>query len=58
MGETNKDLWHKIDWEKVKENPESIAFPREDWIYEFDTEEHAEEVFDATFKQHAHAAEL
>ncbi|KAF3770023.1 FAD/NAD(P)-binding domain-containing protein [Cryphonectria parasitica EP155] len=52
MGETNKDIWHKVDWGKVKENPGSIAFPREDWIYEFDAEKHAQEVFDDVFKQH------
>lgn len=42
-GETTRDMWHKTDWEKVKENPASIAFPREDWIFKFDAEKHAEE---------------
>jgi len=39
-------MWHKADWDKVKEDPSSIHFPRQDWIFEFDAEKHAEEVFD------------
>ncbi|KAL0253132.1 hypothetical protein SLS55_010583 [Diplodia seriata] len=45
-GETTRDMWHKTDWDKVKEDPTSIQLPREDWIFEFDAEKHAEEVFD------------
>jgi 2-polyprenyl-6-methoxyphenol hydroxylase-like FAD-dependent oxidoreductase len=50
-GETTRDMWHKTDWEKVKKNPESIQFPREDWIFQFDAEEHAEAVFDDVLKE-------
>ncbi|KAL1617751.1 hypothetical protein SLS56_010851 [Neofusicoccum ribis] len=50
-GETTRDMWHKTDWEKVKTDPESIQLPREDWIFEFDAENHAEEVFDEVAKQ-------
>ncbi len=50
-GETTRDLWHKTDWAKVKEDPKSIGFPREDWIQDFDAEKHAEEVFDEIFKR-------
>jgi hypothetical protein len=39
-------MWHKADWEKVKANPESIQFPREGWIFDFDALRHAEEVGD------------
>ena len=39
-------MWHKADWDKVKENPESVQFPREDWIHTHDAENHAEDVFD------------
>jgi hypothetical protein len=42
-------MWHKADWDKVKKNPESVQFPREDWIHQFDAEKHAEEVFDENF---------
>jgi hypothetical protein len=42
-------MWHKADWDKVKENPESVQFPRQDWIHNFDAEKHAEEVFDESF---------
>jgi 2-polyprenyl-6-methoxyphenol hydroxylase-like FAD-dependent oxidoreductase len=42
-GEMTRDMWHNTDWEKVKREPESIQFPRESWIFEFDAEEYAEE---------------
>jgi hypothetical protein len=48
-GETTRDMWHKADWDKVKQNPESVQFPREDWIHMHDAENHAEDVFDEEF---------
>ncbi|KAF2452203.1 FAD/NAD(P)-binding domain-containing protein [Karstenula rhodostoma CBS 690.94] len=45
-GETTRDMWHNTDWEKVKKDPQSIAFPREDWIFSHDAEKHVEEVGD------------
>ncbi|OAA57107.1 Aromatic-ring hydroxylase-like protein [Niveomyces insectorum RCEF 264] len=48
-GETTRDMWHKTDWTKVKEDPKSIGFPRDEWIHTFDAEKHANEAFDATF---------
>ncbi|KAJ3578330.1 hypothetical protein NPX13_g2235 [Xylaria arbuscula] len=45
-GESTRDMWHKTDWNKVKESPEIIQFPRQDWIFEFDTEKNAEETYD------------
>jgi 2-polyprenyl-6-methoxyphenol hydroxylase-like FAD-dependent oxidoreductase len=45
-GESTRDMWHNTDWEKVKTNPESIQFPREDWIFLHDAEKHAEEIAD------------
>ncbi|KAF2469976.1 FAD/NAD(P)-binding domain-containing protein [Lindgomyces ingoldianus] len=50
-GETTRDMWHKTDWQKVKENPEIIQFPREDWIFGFDTEAHTEEVGDEVIRR-------
>jgi 2-polyprenyl-6-methoxyphenol hydroxylase-like FAD-dependent oxidoreductase len=50
-GETTRDMWHKTDWEKVKTNPESIQFPREEWIFGFDTEKHTEEVGDEVIRK-------
>jgi hypothetical protein len=44
-------MWHKADWDKVKKDPESIQFPRDEWIHTHDAEEHAEEVFDENFQQ-------
>jgi hypothetical protein len=44
-GESTRDLWHKTDWEKVKKDPSSIGFPREEWIHGFDAEQYAEENF-------------
>lgn len=43
-GETTRDMWHKADWDKVKEDPSSIHMPRDDWIFTHDAEKHAEEV--------------
>lgn len=51
-GETTRDMWHKTDWEKVRDDPKSIALPREDWIHYHDAETHAEEVFDDIFRKH------
>lgn len=47
-GETTRDKWHSTDWEKVKKDPTSIQMPREDWIFNFDAEKHAEEVGEET----------
>ncbi|SPO06222.1 related to maackiain detoxification protein 1 [Cephalotrichum gorgonifer] len=55
-GESTRDLWHKTDWAKVKEDPKSIAFPREAWIHDFDAEKHAEDNFAETFKVHSGGA--
>ncbi|KAI0442929.1 hypothetical protein F4803DRAFT_561970 [Xylaria telfairii] len=49
-GESTRDMWHKTDWAKVKENPEMIQFPRQDWIFDFDTEKNAEEMYDGVVK--------
>ncbi|KUI57777.1 6-hydroxynicotinate 3-monooxygenase [Cytospora mali] len=51
-GETTRDMWHKTDWAKAKEDPSSIALPREDWIHFHDAENHAETVFDEVFEKH------
>ncbi|KAL8318828.1 hypothetical protein RB597_005872 [Gaeumannomyces tritici] len=50
-GETTRDRWHKTDWEKVKKDPQSVSFPREDWIHKHDAEAHAEAVFDEVFRR-------
>ncbi|KAI0410453.1 hypothetical protein F5X98DRAFT_359555 [Xylaria grammica] len=49
-GESTRDMWHKTNWEKVKENPEIIQFPRQDWIFDFDAEKNAEETYDEVVK--------
>lgn len=49
-GETTRDLWHKTDWAKVREDPKSIAFPKEGWILDFDAEQYAEDNFAELFK--------
>ncbi len=55
-GESTRDMWHKTDWARVKEDPASIGFPRDDWIHTFDAEKHAEEVFDEVFKKFSQPA--
>lgn len=50
-GETTRDMWHKVDWAAVKRDPQSVQFPRHDWIMDHDTEKHAEEVYDEVVAQ-------
>jgi len=33
-----RDMWHKADWSKVRQNPDSIKLPREDWLMRHDCE--------------------
>jgi len=56
-GETTRDIWHKADWDKVAQNPESIQMPREDWIFKHDAEKHAEDIFDEVFQSVARGKE-
>jgi 2-polyprenyl-6-methoxyphenol hydroxylase-like FAD-dependent oxidoreductase len=37
-GEEVRDMWHKADWAKVRQNPSSIKLPREDWLLKHDCE--------------------
>ncbi|KAK7955907.1 uncharacterized protein PG986_005129 [Apiospora aurea] len=39
------------DWDKVKDDPTVIQFPRLAWIFEHDAEKHAEEVYGEVVKQ-------
>ena len=47
-GETTRDKWHKADFEKIRENPESLRLVREEWLLNHDAEAHAYAVFDET----------
>lgn len=53
-GESTRDRWHKANWENVKQNPDSIKLPREDWIHQFDAHEHASEVLETYFGNSTH----
>ena len=44
-------MWHKADWDKVAKDPKSVQFPREDWIFMHDAEQHAEDVFDESVQR-------
>lgn len=33
-----RDMWHAVDWSKVKENPDLIKIPRENWLVFHDCE--------------------
>lgn len=50
-------MWHKTDWDKAREDPASVALPREDWIHLHDAEMHAEAVFDKIFS-HFHPKDV
>ena len=47
-GETTRDKWHKADFEKIKENPESLRLVREEWLLNHDAEAHAYATFAGT----------
>ncbi|KAF2113998.1 putative monooxygenase [Lophiotrema nucula] len=49
-GVTNRDNWHKADFDYVKKNPESVKLPRQDWVLNFDCSTHAYDVYDETVK--------
>lgn len=47
-GVTNRDAWHKADFDYVRKNPESVKLPRLDWVLNFDCEKHAYDVYQET----------
>ena len=47
-GVTNRDAWHKADFDYVRKNPESVKLPRLDWVLNFDCEKHAYDVYKET----------
>ncbi|TKA74979.1 hypothetical protein B0A49_02554 [Cryomyces minteri] len=44
-GETTRDKWHKTDFAKLKENPETVKLKRETWLLNHDAETHAYTVY-------------
>jgi 2-polyprenyl-6-methoxyphenol hydroxylase-like FAD-dependent oxidoreductase len=44
-GVTNRDNWHKADFDYVKKNPESVKLPRQDWVLNFDAAGHAYDAY-------------
>lgn len=44
-GEQTRDMWHKADFDKLRENPEAIKLKREEWVLGHDAEKHAYEVY-------------
>jgi 2-polyprenyl-6-methoxyphenol hydroxylase-like FAD-dependent oxidoreductase len=47
-GITNRDNWHKADFDYVKKNPESVRLPRHEWILNFDCAKHAYDIYNET----------
>ncbi|KAL1646539.1 hypothetical protein SLS58_003125 [Diplodia intermedia] len=50
-GETTRDRWHKADFNKVKEQPEAVKLPREEWLLGHDAEAHAYAVYAETVER-------
>lgn len=46
MGIETRDLWVKTDWEAVKKNPELLAQPRPNWLFNHDPQAYAYEEFE------------
>ena len=57
-GESTRDMWHKADWDAVKRDPSSVHFPRQDWIFGHDAENHAEGVYEEVVKGLAEGKKL
>lgn len=47
-GEETRDMWHKANWDRVKQNPESVKLKRPAWLLNFDAEKYAEENYFGT----------
>lgn len=57
-GEALRDKWHKADWTKVRQNPESIRMPREDWLLKHDSERFARRMWDRVVAELAGGEEV
>ncbi|EPQ55308.1 monooxygenase [Gloeophyllum trabeum ATCC 11539] len=51
LGEETRDMWHKADFDKVKQDPEKIKLKREDWLFAFDCEANTYEVYEDVVKE-------
>ncbi|KAK7206965.1 putative monooxygenase [Myxozyma melibiosi] len=47
-GESTREKWHKADFDNLKNTPEKIKLPREEWLLGHDAEKHAYEVYNET----------
>ncbi|KAF2237760.1 FAD/NAD(P)-binding domain-containing protein [Viridothelium virens] len=50
-GVSTRDTWHKADFDRVRQNPESIKLKREAWLLDHDAEKHAHDQFETTVAQ-------
>ncbi|KAF2453982.1 salicylate hydroxylase [Lineolata rhizophorae] len=50
-GETTRDMWHKADFDNLKNNPEVIKVPREPWLLGHDAEKHTYENYAKVVKE-------
>lgn len=46
-GVSTRESWHKADWDAIWKNPESLHLKREEWILNFDAENHAYASYEA-----------
>lgn len=50
-GITNRDNWHKADFNEVKKHPEMVKLPRHDWVLNFDVYKHTYDVYSETVEE-------
>ena len=50
-GVATRDQWHKADFDKVKDDPDSMKLKREGWLLNHDAEAHAYDAFEGTLKE-------
>lgn len=46
MGIETRDIWLKTDWEAIKNNPQLLAQPRPNWLFNHDPQAYAYEEFE------------
>ena len=46
MGIETREMWHKTDWELVKDQPETVSMPNPAWLFAHSPQKYAYDEFD------------
>lgn len=50
-GEVVREMWHSVDWSKVRGNPDLVKLPREPWLLSHDAEAHTVQTWAAVVNE-------